>query len=235
MSSQCMWNHFSHLHLQFVFFCTGLQPCIGTYFRLKASEKNFSFTIIHWLAEPGQTWARLAVTLTSAKGKLLTVSIYLTWCAHFFCYCFDYCFNPDTTVRVKEDMALFVTFLNSERIVNSEFHLTQLRDCRSVSCRDLCHSWSPLLQSHSLPVPSSSATDYVTWGKLLDLSEPWFPIKVVQMIVSALRAILKIKRNNEHRSLRKLRIPRVPLLGTIMAHGRASHIGSFWVGGHCVL
>ena len=84
------------------------------------------------------------------------------------------------------------------------------------------------LQSHRLPVPSSSAIDYVTLGKLLDLSEPWFPIyKVMQMIVPALRAIVKVKRNNVHRSLRKLRIPRVPPLGTIMAHGRASNIGSF--------
>ena len=36
--------------------------------------------------------------------------------------------SPGPSVRIKEDLVLFVTLLNSERIVNSELLLTQIRD-----------------------------------------------------------------------------------------------------------
>ena len=42
-------------------------------------------------------------------------------------------------MRIKEDLVLFVTLLNSERIVNSELLLTQIRD-RGCAVPWLYHS-----------------------------------------------------------------------------------------------
>lgn len=56
------------------------------------------------------------------------------------------------------------------------------------------------LQSHGLPIHSGSATDKLcNLAKLLTLPEPLFSIcKVTQVIVPALRALVRIKKNNVH-------------------------------------
>lgn len=60
-----------------------------------------------------------------------------------------------------------------------------------------CVVVNAVLESQSLPVHSSSATGSATLGKLLDLPVPWFPsCEVGANDISALRAVVRIKRNN---------------------------------------
>lgn len=66
--------------------------------------------------------------MASVKGKPLTILRYLTWCEHLFSATEVLPFllldaAADTTVSVSEGMAIFMAFLNSERIVNSELPL----------------------------------------------------------------------------------------------------------------
>ena len=69
-----------------------------------------------------------------------------------------------------------------------------------LCCVIIVPSLESPLQLHSLPVHYGSATDKLcNLGKLLNLSEPLFCIcKVTQIILSTLRALVRIKKNSVH-------------------------------------